>query len=66
MGEAEKAVGLIPGKDVFQKILNDILAIDQTGNLQPDGKIVIPLLHQAVVRKGIAWQEWNELLKEAN
>jgi len=62
--EAEKAVGLIPNKDVFQKILDDILATDSTRNIQPDWSIVIPLLEEAFVRKASILDEWGELLKE--
>jgi tetratricopeptide (TPR) repeat protein len=64
--EAEQAVGLIPSKDVFQKILDDILATDSTGNIQPAGSIVIPLLEETLRRKANILNEWGELLKETS
>jgi tetratricopeptide (TPR) repeat protein len=61
----EKAVKLIPNKDVFQKIIKAIQT-DNARNLNPDWSIVIPLLREAFVHKACVLREWNELLKEAN
>jgi protein O-mannosyl-transferase len=63
--EAERALDLAITKGTFHKILADLLENDRTGNLKPNGKILIPLLGQAVRQKTTALNEWNALLRNA-
>ena len=64
--EAEKALNLITSKEVFHKTLEYLRPTDdRTGNLKADGKIVIPLLEQAIQRKTEDLYEWKEWIKGA-
>jgi protein O-mannosyl-transferase len=63
--EAERALDLAITRGTFHKILADLLENDRTGNLKPNGKIVIPLLGQAVRQKTTALNEWKAALRKA-
>jgi protein O-mannosyl-transferase len=63
---AEMVTELIPSKEVFHKILVDLLATDRTKNIQPDGNAIVPLLQQAFKRKITILNDWNESLQEVN
>ena len=63
--EAERALDLAITKGTIHKILADLLENDRTGNLKPNGKIVIPLLNQVVRQKATTLNEWKTVLRKA-
>ena len=60
--EVAKAINLMRDKDIFQKILDDLLKKGRSRNLQPRGDIVIPLMSEACLYKSEILKEWSELL----
>jgi tetratricopeptide (TPR) repeat protein len=62
--EVAKAINLMPDKDIFQKILDDLLKKGRSRNLQPRGDIVIPLMSEACLYKSEILKEWSNLLEE--
>jgi tetratricopeptide (TPR) repeat protein len=62
--EVAKAINLMPDKDTFQKILDDLLTKGRSRNLQPRGGIVIPLMSEACLYKSEILKEWSNLLEE--
>ena len=60
--EVAKAINLMRDKDIFQKILDDLLKKGRLRNLQPRGDIVIPLMSEACLYKSEILKEWSELL----
>ena len=62
--EAVRAISLIPDKDTFEKILDDLLKEDRLRNLHPRATVVIPLMGEACKRRSETSKEWSDLLEE--
>jgi tetratricopeptide (TPR) repeat protein len=62
--ETEKAVNLMPNRNIFQKILADLQKDGQAHNLQPSADIVIPLMRESCLRKSETLEEWGGLLEQ--
>jgi tetratricopeptide (TPR) repeat protein len=63
--EAAKAIDLIPDKDTFQMILDDLQKKDRSSNLHPRTSIIIPLMSKACLTKSETLKKWGDLLEEA-
>lgn len=62
--EAAKAISLIPDKDTFEIILDDLLKRDRSKNLQPRAAVLIPLMDEACKQRSETSEEWRDLLEE--
>jgi tetratricopeptide (TPR) repeat protein len=62
--ETDKAINLIPDKNIFHKILADLQKDGQSHNLQPSADIVIPLIRESCLRRSETLKEWGCLLEE--
>jgi len=62
--EVAKAINLMTNKDIFQKILDDLLTKGRSRNLQPRGDIVIPLMSELCLYKSEILKGWSNLLEE--
>ena len=62
--ETEKAINLMPDRNIFQKIVADLQKDGQAHNLQPNAGIVIPLIREVCLRRSETLKEWGGLLEE--
>ncbi|MBW2616491.1 MAG: tetratricopeptide repeat protein, partial [Deltaproteobacteria bacterium] len=62
--EAEKALRMMRGKDMFTQMLEALTKTDRSSSLRPSAAVIIPLLRDACLGKSEDLKEWGELLSE--
>ena len=60
--EAKKIIRLIQGKEMFDKIINDLSTKHRSSEIRPCGAILIPMLRDEYLRKSENLKEWIEIL----
>lgn len=62
--EVKKITRMIQGKEVFEKIIDDLSKNDRSSNIRPCGTILIPMLRDEYFRESETLKEWGELLDQ--
>ena len=62
--EAKKIIRLIQGKEMFDKIINDLSTKDQASKIRPCGTILIPMLRDEYLRESETLKKWSEILDQ--